>query len=88
MIFRGKFSIILLPREWSEKLNLGGGTLLTLLFITQLVGVFRPARTIAYMDHLVGMVVGVSSALWWRENQQRKMEAQKKNLWDRLVGWK
>lgn len=58
----------------------------------QLAGALRPTKTIAYVDHLFGMVVGIVSALWWSSNQERKREALKKNasvgVWDRLLGKK
>lgn len=91
-IIRNKFSVIFLPNEWTEQLNLSGGTLLACLGIMQLVGAFRPTKTVAYVDHLFGMIVGIVSALWWKGNEERKREAQKKNasvdLWGRLLGKK
>lgn len=85
---RGKFSLILLPKEWTEKLNLEGLTLLGLLFLSQLFGFFRPTRTISYTDHLFGMIVGTGSALWWKNNQQQKRDARRRDIWNRMLGGK
>jgi hypothetical protein len=85
-ITRGKFSLILLPNELAEKLNLEGLTLLGLLFLSQLYGFLRPARTISYTDHLFGMLVGTGSALWWKNSQQSKRDTQRKGFWNRGLG--
>jgi len=88
--FRSKFSIIFLPREWTEQLNLRGDILLGGLGLMQIIGALRPATTISYMDHLFGMIVGISIARWWSKSQEQRKDALKKTasvgVWERLFG--
>ncbi|RVX67141.1 hypothetical protein B0A52_08575 [Exophiala mesophila] len=68
------FSIIFLPKELAEYINVSGMVLLGGLAVFQVVGLMRAKAGVAWVDHLGGMVVGVASA-WWIQHKQNKNKA-------------
>ena len=74
MIASDHFSIIFLPKELAEYINVSGMVLLGGLAVFQVVGLMRAKAGVAWVDHLGGMVVGVASA-WWIQHKQNKNKA-------------
>lgn len=79
-----------LPSDLAEKLSFSGQTLLIALGLLQVFGSFRKTVKIDYFDHLIGMVVGIVAAQWWRSNKEKKGDFKRKftNWWSTVPGYR
>ncbi|OAP64805.1 hypothetical protein AYL99_00777 [Fonsecaea erecta] len=87
---RDNFSLIFIPRDWTDKLSFSGQTVLVLLTVSQVFGALGRLGRYDYIDHLGGMAVGYAYARWLQSNGHRRKADTTRlgSWWTNMVGKK
>ncbi len=85
-----RFTLFFIPESWQGSLSFNGAMIFCFIAAGQTFGVIARLGKYDYLDHLVGMIVGFSSARWWQNNGQRKEKSEKSmrlgSWWESLLG--
>ena len=85
-----RFTLFFIPESWQSSLSFNGAAIFFFIATGQAFGVVARFGKYDYLDHLVGMVVGFSSARWWQNNGQKKEKPEKSvrlgSWWNAVLG--